>query len=91
MPRFPCTCEVICSDKTGTLTTNQMSAVQLAAFGRSPGSLSRWEVTGSTYDPDGGAVQGLAGLDRNLEVGTVAGGARWWFRVIRWLKLPPGC
>ncbi|KAL4420219.1 hypothetical protein ABPG77_011043 [Micractinium sp. CCAP 211/92] len=58
---------VICSDKTGTLTTNQMSAVQLAAFGRSLGSLSRWEVTGSTYDPDGGAVQGLAGLDRNLE------------------------
>lgn len=65
---------VICSDKTGTLTTNQMSAVQLAAFGRSLGSLSRWEVTGSTYDPDGGAVQGLAGLDRNLEVGP---GQRW--------------
>jgi magnesium-transporting ATPase (P-type) len=60
---------VICSDKTGTLTTNQMSAVQLVAYGRSTAALQRWEVTGSTYDPDGGAVQGLKGLDRNLEVG----------------------
>ncbi|EFN55787.1 hypothetical protein CHLNCDRAFT_145247 [Chlorella variabilis] len=58
---------VICSDKTGTLTTNQMSAVRLVAFGRSLTQLAQWEVTGSTYDPDGGAVLGLAGLDRNLE------------------------
>lgn len=59
---------VICSDKTGTLTTNQMSAVQLAAFGTSLAQLTEWEVSGSTYDPDGGAVQGLTMLDRNLEV-----------------------
>jgi magnesium-transporting ATPase (P-type) len=60
---------VICSDKTGTLTTNQMSAVQLVACGLKPGFLEQWRVTGSTYDPDGGEVQGLTGLDRNLEVG----------------------
>lgn len=58
---------VICSDKTGTLTTNQMSAVQLAAYGGSLSELTEWEVTGSTYDPDGGRVVGLKGLDRNLE------------------------
>ncbi|KAI3437882.1 hypothetical protein D9Q98_000327 [Chlorella vulgaris] len=58
---------VICSDKTGTLTTNQMSAVRLVAFGRTATSVESWQVTGSTYDPDGGAVLGLAGLDRNLE------------------------
>ena len=37
---------VICSDKTGTLTTNQMSAVQLAAYGGSLSELTEWEVTG---------------------------------------------
>ena len=46
-----------------------MSAVQLAAYGPSLGQLQEWEVTGSTYDPDGGSVRGMAGLDRNLEVG----------------------
>lgn len=66
-----------------------MSAVQLAAFGRSLSSLSQWEVTGSTYDPDGGAVQGLTGLDRNLEVRR----ARRAVRTLVWLAVcrPPWC
>lgn len=67
---------VICSDKTGTLTTNQMSAVQLAAYGGSLSALTEWEVTGSTYDPDGGRVLGLNGLDRNLEVRPLGGAVR---------------
>ncbi|EFJ45835.1 hypothetical protein VOLCADRAFT_105844 [Volvox carteri f. nagariensis] len=47
---------VICSDKTGTLTTNQMSAVgcsvvQSCAAGGA--SLMEFEVTGTTYSPEG--------------------------------------
>ncbi|GLC38681.1 carbonic anhydrase [Pleodorina starrii] len=47
---------VICSDKTGTLTTNQMSAVgcsvvQSCAAGGT--SLMDFEVTGTTYSPEG--------------------------------------
>lgn len=37
----------ICSDKTGTLTVNQMTVRELRAFGR------KLEFTGSGYDPEG--------------------------------------
>ena len=49
---------VICSDKTGTLTTNQMSAVRLVAPGETTASLRSFEVSGHTYDPEGGEVEG---------------------------------
>jgi Ca2+-transporting ATPase len=38
---------VICSDKTGTLTENQMTVLAIRAGGRS------YEVTGGGYDPEG--------------------------------------
>ncbi|HEU5138481.1 MAG TPA: calcium-translocating P-type ATPase, SERCA-type [Bacillales bacterium] len=38
---------VICSDKTGTLTQNQMTVTRLWSGGKT------WEVTGSGYDPTG--------------------------------------
>lgn len=47
---------VICSDKTGTLTTNQMSVSRLFVFDKIEGSdssFTEFEITGSTYEPIG--------------------------------------
>ncbi|KRT86446.1 hydrolase [Oryctes borbonicus] len=47
---------VICSDKTGTLTTNQMSVSRMFIFDKVEGSdssFSEFEITGSTYEPIG--------------------------------------
>ncbi|XP_022224096.2 calcium-transporting ATPase sarcoplasmic/endoplasmic reticulum type isoform X1 [Drosophila obscura] len=47
---------VICSDKTGTLTTNQMSVSRMLIFEKVEGndsSFLEFELTGSTYEPIG--------------------------------------
>ncbi|XP_075220181.1 ATPase sarcoplasmic/endoplasmic reticulum Ca2+ transporting SERCA isoform X3 [Lycorma delicatula] len=47
---------VICSDKTGTLTTNQMSVSRMFIFDKAEGndsSFLEFEITGSTYEPIG--------------------------------------
>ncbi|GAB0094884.1 Calcium-transporting ATPase sarcoplasmic/endoplasmic reticulum type [Sergentomyia squamirostris] len=47
---------VICSDKTGTLTTNQMSVSRMFVFEKVEGndsSFLEFELTGSTYEPIG--------------------------------------
>jgi Ca2+-transporting ATPase len=62
---------VICSDKTGTLTTNQMSAVRLVTLNgslpKAPADLRSLEVQGTTYSPEEGAIVGLRSLDACLE------------------------
>ncbi|XP_056288165.1 sarcoplasmic/endoplasmic reticulum calcium ATPase 2b [Pseudoliparis swirei] len=47
---------VICSDKTGTLTTNQMSVCRMFIIDQAEGdhcSLKDFTISGSTYAPDG--------------------------------------
>ncbi len=58
---------VICSDKTGTLTTNQMSAVTLVAFGKAASDLRDFSISGTSFDPDGGEIEGLTTIDSAVE------------------------
>eukprot|EP00884_Botryococcus_braunii_P010612 jgi/Botrbrau1/19552/Bobra.0035s0044.1 len=58
---------VICSDKTGTLTTNQMSCLQVLLPGSSPLDLQTVEVEGTSYNPADGGLVGLSSLTKNLE------------------------
>merc|ERR1712226_1053958 len=48
---------VICSDKTGTLTTNQMSCIKMFSMGAGTNSAAcefdEFEISGSTYEPRG--------------------------------------
>ncbi|OQR98970.1 calcium-transporting ATPase 1, endoplasmic reticulum-type [Achlya hypogyna] len=44
---------VICSDKTGTLTTNEMSCVSFTHVGKTESELIAYEVEGHTYAPIG--------------------------------------
>ncbi|XP_071378153.1 sarcoplasmic/endoplasmic reticulum calcium ATPase 2 isoform X3 [Centroberyx affinis] len=51
---------VICSDKTGTLTTNQMSVCRMFIINKAEGdscSLTEFTITGSTYAPEGEVYQ----------------------------------
>jgi cation-transporting P-type ATPase F len=52
---------VICSDKTGTLTENQMTVVQIMAGGK------RYKVTGTGYSPFGEFMLEQSREKRNLE------------------------
>ncbi|GKV01074.1 hypothetical protein SLEP1_g13664 [Rubroshorea leprosula] len=60
---------VICSDKTGTLTTNQMAVSKLIAMGSTPDTLRAFDVEGTTYNPFDGKIQGwpVGQMDANLQ------------------------
>ncbi|XP_077286275.1 ATPase sarcoplasmic/endoplasmic reticulum Ca2+ transporting SERCA isoform X3 [Arctopsyche grandis] len=70
---------VICSDKTGTLTTNQMSVSRMFCFEKVEGgdsSFLEFEITGSTYEPIGdvflkGQKVKTADFDTLHELGTI--------------------
>ncbi|KAL4896441.1 hypothetical protein BDV59DRAFT_106520 [Aspergillus ambiguus] len=46
-------CSVICSDKTGTLTTNQMSVEKIVYLSQSGNGLEEIDVDGTTFAPEG--------------------------------------
>lgn len=60
---------VICSDKTGTLTTNQMSVTEFFTLGGKTTASRIIHVEGTTYDPkDGGIVDWTCyNMDPNLQ------------------------
>jgi Ca2+ transporting ATPase len=70
---------VICSDKTGTLTTNQMSVCRMFVFDKATeGHISthQFEITGSTYAPEGevflnGKLARTSDYDALVELATI--------------------
>ncbi|KAL3530676.1 hypothetical protein ACH5RR_009998 [Cinchona calisaya] len=61
---------VICSDKTGTLTTNQMAVAKLVAMGSEGSALRMFNVEGISYDPYDGKIQDwpMGQMDPNLQM-----------------------
>ncbi|KAL6998284.1 Calcium-transporting ATPase 1, endoplasmic reticulum-type [Sarracenia purpurea var. burkii] len=61
---------VICSDKTGTLTTNQMAVAKIVAMGGAAAEIRRFKVDGTTYNPSDGRIHDwpAGGMDPNLKM-----------------------
>jgi len=59
-------CTVICSDKTGTLTTNQMVVASFVVPGQNEGELEENQVTGTEYSPSDGEILDYKSTTGNL-------------------------
>ncbi|KAJ8438431.1 hypothetical protein Cgig2_004541 [Carnegiea gigantea] len=57
---------VICSGKTGTLTTSQMAVAKFVAVGDALHILRSFKVDGTTYDPFDGEIHETNQMDANL-------------------------
>lgn len=51
-------CSVICSDKTGTLTTNQMSVNRIVHINEAQSGLEEFGVEGTSFAPEGAITKG---------------------------------
>ncbi|KAM7496649.1 hypothetical protein LguiA_021063 [Lonicera macranthoides] len=60
---------VICSDKTGTLTTNQMAVARFVVMGPNQNSVRSFSVEGTTYSPLDGKIKDwpVGRMDANLQ------------------------
>jgi Ca2+ transporting ATPase len=67
-------CSVICSDKTGTLTTNQMSVSRLLVINDNKGQVQEFTVSGTSYSPEGD-VEPSTGFKSALAPYMVSGSA----------------
>ncbi|KAJ4297128.1 hypothetical protein N0V88_004046 [Collariella sp. IMI 366227] len=65
-------CSVICSDKTGTLTTNQMSVSKIVYLNDNGNDLEELDVEGTTFEPKGDIKsQGKVVSDLSQESATI--------------------
>jgi P-type E1-E2 ATPase len=51
---------IICSDKTGTLTTNEMTVTDFIFLGNKTSQIEHYEVEGHSYEPKG-EIRGFSG------------------------------
>ncbi|KAL8208592.1 hypothetical protein R6Q57_008004 [Mikania cordata] len=63
---------VICSDKTGTLTTNQMAVAKLVAMGHTANAMRSFNVEGTTYNPLDGKIQDWPAGKMDVNLQTIA-------------------
>ena len=59
---------VICSDKTGTLTTNMMSVQKVLAFSKDKRSFMELNVDGNSFEPSGRARLGNKVVTRRCSI-----------------------